>query len=374
MCEICGGPHFTVKCPQYEGSSAYYYANPYVQPQPYFSQGYSSYQYEEPYHQPQQQNSEVYDQDQLDRILGMLVQLVATDETTQKMIQEHEVMFQNNQSILSDIRCSVEEMSRKLEEVIETENKGIIDFGCEEDEIMMQMANCGIVRESVEEVDEWQVYQKSLVKGVDVDEELDLGDSLGSLFDDEVEVEVEKKVLSWEDEFLGELEDLSDSEQGGEFDPLGDLENLEALLEGKPEKINEPTPHVEIKCGDLPKEVDQVVEEEEHHSWPVVLIINETKKSKPREKARKRKIKNRDWLQVKSWYKEERNEPLKQDHSSHYMPRIRFMPGKFKFWWSDPFLIFKFFYNSTIKFLIVYEERVELNGLDRVQIKEKPPD
>ncbi|KAJ0935826.1 hypothetical protein HanRHA438_Chr03g0123931 [Helianthus annuus] len=189
MCEICGGPHFTVKCPQYEGSSAYYYANPYVQPQPYFSQGYSSYQYEEPYHQPQQQNSEVYDQDQLDRILGMLVQLVATDETTQKMIQEHEVMFQNNQSILSDIRCSVEEMSRKLEEVIETENKGIIDFGCEEDEIMMQMANCGIVRESVEEVDEWQVYQKSLVKGVDVDEELDLGDSLGSLFDDEVEVE-----------------------------------------------------------------------------------------------------------------------------------------------------------------------------------------
>ena len=215
MCDICGGPHFTVKCPQYEGSSTPYYANPFVQPQPYFSQGYSSYQYKEPYYQPQQQNSEVYEQDQLDRITGLLVQLVATDETTQKMIQEHEVLLQNHQSILSDIRCSIEEMSRRLEEVEETEKKGIIDFGCEEEEIMMQMANCGILRESVEEVDEWQVYQESLVKGVDVDEELDLGDSLGSLFDDEVEVEVEKKVLIWEDEFLGELEGLSESGQVG---------------------------------------------------------------------------------------------------------------------------------------------------------------
>ncbi|KAJ0466795.1 hypothetical protein HanRHA438_Chr14g0634561 [Helianthus annuus] len=42
MCEICGGPHFTVKCPQYEGSSTQYYANPFVQPQQYSLQGYST--------------------------------------------------------------------------------------------------------------------------------------------------------------------------------------------------------------------------------------------------------------------------------------------------------------------------------------------
>ncbi|KAJ0467525.1 hypothetical protein HanIR_Chr14g0686231 [Helianthus annuus] len=145
--------------------------------------------------------------------MGLLVQLVATDETTQKMIQEHEVLFQNDQSILSDIRCSIEEMSRRLEEVEEMEKKGIIDFGCEEDEITMQVANCGIVRENdsddEEEQEEWRIYQESLVKEVDVEEELDLGDSLESMFDDEVEVEVDKKVLSWEDEFLGELDGLS---------------------------------------------------------------------------------------------------------------------------------------------------------------------
>ncbi|KAF5814747.1 hypothetical protein HanXRQr2_Chr03g0114601 [Helianthus annuus] len=349
MCEICGGPHFTVKCPQYEGSSAHYYANPYVRPQSYFSQGYPSYQYEEPYHQPQQQNSEVYEQEQLDRIMGMLVQLVATNETTQKMIQEHEVLLQNQQSILSDIRCSVEEMSRKLEEVEETKNKGIIDFGCEEEEIMMQMANCGILRKS----------------------ELDLGDSLGSLFDDEVEVEVEKKVLIWEDEFLGELEGLSESEQVGEFDPLGDLANLEALLEGKPEKISEPTPHVEIKCGDLPKEVERMVEDEEHHSWPVVEV---TEDSRPRERARKKELGNQRWFWVGRWAKQKMEQlKCKHDCSYHYMPRIRSIPGKLKYWWSDLFKIFKIFHYSALKCLTVFEDRVELNELDRVQVKEKPP-
>ncbi|MFS7912408.1 hypothetical protein Hanom_Chr02g00129621 [Helianthus anomalus] len=44
------------------------------------------------------------------------------------------------------------------------------------------------------------------------------------------------------------------------------------------------------------------------------------------------------------------------------------------FWWSDPFKIFEIFYDSTNKFLNIFEDRVELNGLDRVQIKEKPPD
>ena len=140
----------------------------------------------------------------------------------------------------------------------------------------------------------------------------------------------------------------------------------------------------EIKRGD-----HQVVEEEEHHSWPVVPNMSNTKKSKPREKTRIKAPGNWSELRVGSWCKRKK-EPLKHDQSSRYMPRIRFMPGKFKFWWSDPFKNFKLFhngfkfklfyqhfksvYNSTAKFLTIYEDREELNGLDRVQVKEKPPD
>ncbi|KAJ0548130.1 hypothetical protein HanIR_Chr08g0380091 [Helianthus annuus] len=93
---------------------------------------------------------------------------------------------------------------------------------------------------------------------------------------------------------------------------------------------------------DINKE-EVVVEEEEHHSWPV----NVSKSSKPREKAMRR------------------------------TPGIviqRLLPGKFKFLCSNPVKYLKIFYNSTTKILNVYEDRVELNGLDRVQIKEKPPD
>ena len=134
----------------------------------------------------------------------------------------------------------------------------------------------------------------------------------------------------------------------------------------------EPTPDEETKCGD---HLVEVVEEEEHHSWPVVLVIGETVKSaKPREKARREKRQDRNWKGIEGLHTLEGKEPLKHDQSSRYMPRIRFLPGKFKFWWSDPFKIFKIFYYATIKFLTIFEDRVELNGLDRVQIKEKPPD
>ena len=39
MCEICGGPHFTIRCPHSysSGYSTDYYANEYLQPQPYQS-------------------------------------------------------------------------------------------------------------------------------------------------------------------------------------------------------------------------------------------------------------------------------------------------------------------------------------------------
>ncbi|KAF5822128.1 hypothetical protein HanXRQr2_Chr01g0022891 [Helianthus annuus] len=139
--------------------------------------------------------------------------------------------------------------------------------------------------------------------------------------------------LFWEREFGDELESLPLDKEVGTFDPEGDLAYLEALLAGNP-------------MTDINQE-EVVVEEEEHHSWPVVLIANARKSLKSRERAIRR------------------------------TPGIvfqRLMPGKFKFWCSNPVKYLKFFYNSTIKFLNVYEERVELNGLDRVQVKEKPPD
>ncbi|KAJ0534747.1 hypothetical protein HanIR_Chr09g0423121 [Helianthus annuus] len=115
-----------------------------------------------------------------------------------------------------------------------------------------------------------------------------------------------------------------------------------------------------------------MVEEEGHHSWPVVGV---TEDSRPRERARKKEPRNRRWFSVRRWAKQ-KMEQLKCNHdrSYRYMPRIRFLPGKYKFWWSDPLQNFKLFYYSTIRFLTTFEDRVELNGLDRVQIKEKPPD
>ncbi|KAJ0438276.1 hypothetical protein HanHA300_Chr16g0612101 [Helianthus annuus] len=139
--------------------------------------------------------------------------------------------------------------------------------------------------------------------------------------------------LFWEREFADELEGLPVDKEVGTFDPEGDLAYLEALLAGNP-------------VTDIKKE-EVVVEEEEHHSWPVVLIANASKNLKPREEAMRRTpgIVIR-WL----------------------------LPGKFKFWCFNPVKYSKFFYNSTTKFLNVYEERVEVNGLDMVQVKEKPPD
>ncbi|KAJ0940168.1 hypothetical protein HanRHA438_Chr02g0080351 [Helianthus annuus] len=149
---------------------------------------------------------------------------------------------------------------------------------------------------------------------------------------DEEDEESEDELL-WERELVDELEGLLVDEEVGTFDLEGDLAYLEALLARNPMTDN--------------KKEEVVVEEEEHHSWPVVLITNASKRSKPREKAMRR------------------------------TPGIVFqwlMPGKFKFWCSNPLKILKSFYNSTAKFLTIYEDRVELNGLDRVQLKEKPPD
>ncbi|KAJ0434602.1 hypothetical protein HanRHA438_Chr07g0306991 [Helianthus annuus] len=382
MCEICGGPHFTVKCPQYEGSSARCdanpfmcqncgiphisifcpyssrystrYTNPVVQPQPYFSQGnyLQGYDnrpyYNDLYQQPQHNLVETSDrgfEGSMSRIEEMFAQTMTQME---QFIVQNQATLESMAEYTERNKKIVEELVRErgeLEEVEEESDEEIIPVTetIMDDEVPPPVQK-GIIydfgSDSDDEIDEeeWTAYQRSLVKREVEEEEVELGDSTSWMFVAEEESEEVEIKSSGEDEVL-------------------ESELIELI------------PYEETKCGDHPA---RVVEEEEHHNWPVVGVTE--KSEKPREKARKGK--NRDWLWVESWYKMEKKEPLKfkHDRSSHYMPRIRFLPGKFKFWWSDPFQNFKIFYNSTIKFLTIFEDRMELNGLDRVQVKEKPPD
>jgi len=141
----------------------------------------------------------------------------------------------------------------------------------------------------------------------------------------------------------------------------------------------DPTTYENTKCGDHQV---RVVIEEKHHSRAVKHLEDEAIPSLPksRDKAKESKRKDRGWGKDECFYKPRKIESLKvkQDQSFRYMPWIRFFPRKFKCWWSDLFRalesIGQIFLSPTCKFLSVYLDRVELNGLDRVQIKEKPPD
>ncbi|KAJ0621286.1 hypothetical protein HanIR_Chr01g0006961 [Helianthus annuus] len=354
MCEICGGPHFTVKCPQYEGSSTPYYANPFVQPQPYFSQGYSLQGYDhrpyynDLYQQPQRnlvQTSDRGFEGSMSRIEEMFAQIMTQNA---QFIAQNQATLESMVEYAERNKKRVEELVRErgeLEEVEEESDEEIISVTetIMDDEVPPPVQK-GIIydfgSDSDDEIDEeeWAAYQRSLVKREGEEEEVELGDSTGWMFGAEEESEEVEIKSSGEDEVL-------ESE------------------------LIEPTPYEETKCGDHPA---RVVEEEEHHSWPVVGVTE--KSEKPREKAKKRKEQVLNRKRIEGWGKMEKKEPFTHDHSSRYMPRIRFLPGMFKFWWSDPFQIFKIFYNSTNLFLKIFKVRVELNGLDRVQVKEKPPD
>ncbi|KAJ0588227.1 hypothetical protein HanRHA438_Chr04g0169661 [Helianthus annuus] len=129
MCEICGGPHFTVKCPQYEGYSTPYYANPFVQPQPYFSQGYAPQGYDhrpyynDLYQQPQRnlvQTSDRGFEGSMSRIEEMFAQ---------KMTQMAQFIAQNQATLESMVEYTernkkrVEELVRERGELEEVEEE-----------------------------------------------------------------------------------------------------------------------------------------------------------------------------------------------------------------------------------------------------------
>ncbi|KAJ0611185.1 hypothetical protein HanHA300_Chr01g0012361 [Helianthus annuus] len=420
MCEICGGPHFTVKCPQYEGSSARCdanpfmcqncgiphisifcpysprystrYTNPVVQPQPYFSQGYSLQGYDnrpyynDLYQQPQHNLVQMSDrgfegsmsrlEEMFTQTMTQMAQFIAQNQATLESMAEYTERNKKRVEELVRERGELEEVAEESDEEIIPVTETIMD-----DEVPPPVQK-GIIydfgSDSDDEIDEeeWAAYQRSLVKKKVIEEEVELGDSTGWMFDEvekekvieeevelgdsiglmfgaEEEIEEVEIKSSGEDEFLElELDGLPVYEEVGVLDPDGDIAYFDALLEGESTEVIEPAPDEETKCGDHHA---RVVEEEEHHSWPVeVLVIDETKKStKPRERAKKRKRKDQKRKRTEGLNKKKKEKPLnfKHDQSSHYMPRIRFLPGKFKFWWSDPFQIFKIFYNSTNIFL-----------------------
>ncbi|KAJ0600846.1 hypothetical protein HanIR_Chr03g0121711 [Helianthus annuus] len=233
MCEICGGRHFTVKCPQYEGSSARCdanpfmcqncgiphisifcpysprystrYTNPVVQPQPYFSQGYSlqGYNnrpyYNDLYQQPQcnlVQTSDRGFEGSMSRIEEMFAQIM-----TQKaqFIAQNQATLEGMVEYAERNKKRVEELVRErveLEEVEEESDEGIIPVTetIMDDEVPPPVQK-GIIfdfgSDSDDEIDEeeWAVYQRSIVKRKVVEEEVELGDSTGWMFGAEEEVE-----------------------------------------------------------------------------------------------------------------------------------------------------------------------------------------
>ncbi|XP_076908157.1 uncharacterized protein LOC143564904 [Bidens hawaiensis] len=150
--------------------------------------------------------------------------------------------------------------------------------------------------------------------------------------------EEEEHVPSWEDESGDELVGLPVFEEHEEFDPVGDLIYLETLIMGKP-TMEIKTSLEEEKEEDVAKDEDQnmVVVEPPHHvkvsksmeeldSGPLPKSTNPQK--------RERKCLDQHVLRVQKWYIKSYRRKLKckNNHFSHYMSRIRFGPGKFKYW------------------------------------------
>ncbi|KAJ0585412.1 hypothetical protein HanHA89_Chr05g0200031 [Helianthus annuus] len=208
--------------------------------------------------------------------------------------------------------------------------------------------------EGVVEEAELEVLDYTTVEKVEVEEEP---------LDKMEDAKIEEHVPSWEEEFGDELVGLPTLEDE-EFDPVGDLAYPETLLVE--------TPTMEIKYT---PNVEEIVAEE-FDSRPVEKLEDGLPpRSRTRERARKSL--DQHLMRIRGWYQKKKKEELlkfAQHHPSHYMPRIRFGPGKFKYCWADPFKNVKRFIISTLKILIYNKERVELNGLDRGWIKEKPPD
>ncbi|MFS7927396.1 hypothetical protein Hanom_Chr04g00308591 [Helianthus anomalus] len=157
---------------------------------------------------------------------------------------------------------------------------------------------------------------------------------------DKMEDAKKEHVPSWVEEFGDELVGLLTLDDE-EFEPVGDLTNLETLLVETPTMEIKYTPNVEE---------EKVLEE--FNSRPVEKLED---RLPPRLRTRERARKNLDQhlLRIQGWYQgKKKEEPLKfaQHHIPHYMSYIRFGPGKVKFWWVDPFECLKIFSRFIVGF------------------------
>ena len=156
-------------------------------------------------------------------------------------------------------------------------------------------------------------------------------------------------IPSWEDEFGDELSGIRLMEVNEEeFDPVGDIIELEALLFGKPIVEVNKAPHQEenlqvsgftnkpmtmVTSDSLPCNKEcPTMDEHDGGSPPKSKIPRERAWRKPDQPL----FKAYQWSyeHIKSINK------CRDDRLLHYINCIRFGPGKFKCWWHDPFIYF----------------------------------
>ncbi|MFS8006326.1 hypothetical protein Hanom_Chr14g01247901 [Helianthus anomalus] len=159
-------------------------------------------------------------------------------------------------------------------------------------------------------------------------------------------------VSSWEDEFGDELLGipLMEAKEEG-FDPVGDLDELEALLYREPtvEIKEEPHQEMELQVKEFTNEQMTMVT-----SDPPLCIKDSRpmdehnggsplKSKQPRERAWNKA--DRPKLKARRWSNEHHKNILicRNDRLLHYMSCIKFGLGNFKSWCHDPFIFSKHF-------------------------------
>ncbi|KAJ0513127.1 putative transcription factor interactor and regulator CCHC(Zn) family [Helianthus annuus] len=408
MCFICGGPHYTKYCPNDSGCPIDFDANPLVQQQSYQSWNW----------QPKQTTKDFCDlfkaaNEENDRAIQAAFDLLNSQSLKNQGRYTYDVNGNYSGYQTADGKRDYTILDSGGEICIESPLQGkyydssFNYYNSHESDLPLSCEN-EVVQvshfEPLNEEDEDHTQEPETIMDIevpppvqqvvnssywcptlwDIDDEFWNDDDEGVVEEAELEVpdytvdkseEVEKELLdkmedekgehvpSWEEEFGDELVGLPTLEDE-EFDPVGDLAYLETLLEKEPTMEIKYTPNVEKKVA---AEFDSRPVENLDVGLPHIP-------TRTREKARKNL--DRHGARIRRWFKQKQMEKLKcrDNHLPHYISRIRFDPGKFKYWWSNPFKIFKIFYYSTNKLLIIFEDRVELNGLDRGWIKEKPPD
>ncbi|XP_076948954.1 uncharacterized protein LOC143621407 [Bidens hawaiensis] len=244
----------------------------------------------------------------------------------------------------------IKELEVRLDKLIERERlRKIEELEARLDEISAIIQNESFSykeQEAFYETDDdfWNNDNEGMIKEMELElpDYTDLSEDVVVEPLDQMEDDEEKEhVPYWEDEFGDELVCLPVFDEHAEFDPVGDLIQLEILIMGKPTMEIKTSPEEE-KEKEVAKEEDQnmVVVESPHHT-NVSRSVEELdsgsppKSAKPQKRARK--CLDRHVLRVQKWYIKSYMTTLKckNNHFPHYMPRVSFGPGKFKYWWTD---------------------------------------